>query len=207
MSSSIIRGQTIAIAGILQCAYLVDKIATTGEAPLESFNPSVNSLFQFDGETPEEVYGGIPNLKLGLKVINDVIGGQSNPQNHTVIRYALGMLHLQKQLMAKPEMLQIIRSRLEHAAIKAEHFSDSPYSLASSVAQIYQDTLSTFKYRIQIGGNKQQLENTTNADNIRALLLAGIRSAVLWRQLGGRRWQLFIKRQSILKTSRQLLQG
>jgi high frequency lysogenization protein len=39
--------------------------------------------------------------------------------------------------------------------------------------------------------NQQRLE-------IRALLLAGIRSARLWRQLGGHRWQLVISRRKLL---------
>ena len=41
---------------------------------------------------------------------------------------------------------------------------------------------------------------------IRALLLAGIRSAVLWRQLGGRRWRLVTQRQRLLQIAHDLSQ-
>ncbi|HKM37225.1 MAG TPA: DUF489 family protein, partial [Thiopseudomonas sp.] len=36
------------------------------------------------------------------------------------------------------------------------------------------------------------------AAKVRALLFAGIRSARLWRQLGGRRWHLLTKRGAML---------
>jgi high frequency lysogenization protein len=37
-----------------------------------------------------------------------------------------------------------------------------------------------------VKGNVQHLQQAKNADLVRTLLLAGLRSAHLWRQLGGR---------------------
>ncbi len=45
------------------------------------------------------------------------------------------------------------------------------------------------------------------ADIIRALLLAGIRAAFLWRQLGGRRWRLLLQRKKLLQASQNLSRG
>jgi CII-binding regulator of phage lambda lysogenization HflD len=45
------------------------------------------------------------------------------------------------------------------------------------------------------------------ADIVRSLLLAGIRSAYLWRQLGGRRWKLAFQRQSMLRSAQELSRG
>ena len=39
------------------------------------------------------------------------------------------------------------------------------------------------------------------------LLLAGIRCARLWRQLGGHRWQLVISRRKLLKELYPMLRG
>lgn len=206
MTTKSIRSQTIAIAGILQSVYLVDQIARTGEYPPESFNPSINSLFEFDASSVEAVFGGLHGVKLGLNIINDVFGGDSKPHNKTAIRYALGLLLLEKKLSRDEKLMATIHQRLEHTAMKAEHFTNNVSSTASSIAAIYQDTVSTFKYRIQVNGNMQQLQNPTNADNIRALLLAGIRSTVMWRQTGGRRWHLVLRRTVILSTARNLLQ-
>ena len=189
MSTANITSQTLALAGVLQSAYLVDQIARTGLAPAESVNPSINSLFAFDANDMAAVYGGVYGVKLGLQVLSDILNGGKHHQYRSIIRYMTGMLYLQKKLLANDELLSIIRSRLEHASLKAEHFSDNPASTAKSIAAIYQDTLSTFKFRIHISGSMQQHQNPQNADTIRALLLAGIRSAVLWRQTGGRRWK------------------
>ncbi len=197
--------QTIALAGLLQSAYLADQIARTGNAPAQSFNPSISSLFQFEAENAELIYGGIHGVDLGLRIISDVLSGNIPGEYRTTIRYALSILHLQKKLSSNHELMTIIRNRLEHTSFKAEHFSENINSVASSIASIYQDTLSTFKFRIQISGSMQQLQNQQNADNIRALLLAGIRAAVLWRQVGGKRWHLFLSRPRLLKAARELI--
>ena len=206
MTTKSIRSQTIAIAGILQSVYMVDQIARTGEYPPESFNPSINSLFEFDATSVDAVFGGLHGVKLGLNIINDILGAESKSHNKAVIRYALGLLLLEKKLSRDEKLMTVIHQRLEHTAMKAEHFTNDASSTASSIAAIYQDTVSTFKYRIQINGSMQQLQNPANADNIRALLLAGIRSTVMWRQTGGRRWQLVFRRNSTLKMARDLLQ-
>jgi high frequency lysogenization protein len=39
---------------------------------------------------------------------------------------------------------------------------------------------------------------------VRALLLAGIRAAFLWRQLGGRRWKLVLQRRRLLQRCQAL---
>jgi len=134
-----------------------------------------------------------------------VLGGQSKATNKAVIQYALKLILLEKKLSGNDKLMTTIHRRLEHTALKVEHFTDNVSSTASSIASIYQDTISTLSPRIQVNGNMKQLQNTTNADNIRALLLAGIRSAVMWRQKGGRRWQLLLRRGAILSAARELL--
>ena len=197
--------QVIALAGILQSASLVDQIARTGRFPVESYNPSISSLFQFEAETPAAVYGSIHGVDLGLRTLLDILGGSNTGKYRSIIRYALGILYLQKKLSHNDELMQVVSSRLQHCSLKAEHFSDDLQGVASSIAAIYQDTLSTFKFRIQISGNIQQLQKPQNADNIRALLLAGLRAAVLWRQMGGKRWHLFFSRRRLLATADTLL--
>jgi CII-binding regulator of phage lambda lysogenization HflD len=60
------------------------------------------------------------------------------------------------------------------------------------LAALYQDTISRLTMRIHVKGVPEHLRKQAVADKIRALLLAGIRSALLWHQLGGRRWHLFV---------------
>lgn len=206
MGEANITTQTIALAGVLQAAYLVDQLAHSEQAAPESFNPSIQSLFEFDTSTTLAVYGGIHGIQLGLQVLQDLISVNNSPKYRSTTRYALGMLHLEKKLTADQEMLSILHSRLQHTLLKSDHFTSNINEICHSVAAIYQDTVSTFKFRVQVSGSMQQLQDPVVADKIRALLLAGIRSAVLWRQLGGRRWHLFTKRKAITTEARHLLE-
>lgn len=200
-----IETQALALAGIFQATYLVDRIAHSGQMDTASFNGIIHSLFVFDPREPEDVYNGTHNVQLGLRVLRDVLSGQHRGEYRASVRYALGALHLQKLLKRKPRMQATIRSRLQHTEKKLEHFTQDINEISSSIASIYQDTISNFKYRIQITGSLQQLQNPANADRIRALLLAAIRSAVLWRQVGGRRWQLLLHRGGLLRACDALI--
>ena len=48
-----------------------------------------------------------------------------------------------------------------------------------------------------ITGDQDYLARTETANKIRACLLAGIRSAILWRQCGGTRWKFIFYRKKI----------
>ncbi len=54
-------------------------------------------------------------------------------------------------------------------------------------------------------GEPALLKNAEVANRIRALLLAGIRAAVLWRQVGGSRLKLLFGRKRIVQGARMAL--
>lgn len=200
-----LESQTLALAGVLQATYLVDQIARTGQADSAAVNGVLHSLFVFDSDQPATIYGGVQNLQLGLRVLRDILAGHRREDYRGCIRYAFGIIHLQKQLARAPEMQTTIRSRLQHTEKKLEHFTQDINEISSSLAAIYQDTISHFKYRLQITGSLQQLQNPANADRIRALLLAAIRSAWLWRRLGGSRWRLLLAHKRLQRTADALI--
>jgi len=197
--------RTLALAGVLQATVQVDRIARTGQIDPASFNALILGLFSFDPDTPAAVFGGIYNLRPGLIALEKILDGAGRAEFQQPIRYVMGVLHLQKKLASRAEMQAVIRSRLQHTEKKLEFFTNDISEISSSVAAIYQDTISQFKYRIQIVGSHQQLQNPNNANKIRALLLAAVRAAVLWRQLGGHRWQLLTSRAAMLAATRELL--
>jgi high frequency lysogenization protein len=197
--------RTLALAGVLQATVLVDRIARSGQVDAAAFNAVIHSLFSFDPESPVAVFGSVYNLRPGLQALERILSGENRPDYQQPVRYALGVLHLQKKLAKEPEMQALIRNRLQHAEKKLEHFTQDINDISASISAIYQDTISHFKYRIQVTGSHQQLQDSNNANRIRALLLAAIRSAVLWRQLGGHRWQLLFGRAALLKSVRELL--
>jgi high frequency lysogenization protein len=190
-------GQTLALAGLLQCTYLVDQLAQSGQAKPEDLGPLLDSLFKFDADTSMEVYGSHEGLALGLKILQSLLDGSDAPRYRATVRYAMSIVYLEAKVSKQQDLLEIIHTRLQHAAIKKAHFSSNINEMAHSIAAIYQDTVSTFNYRIQVNGSAQQLQDPANADMIRALLLAAIRSAVLWRQSGGKRWHFLFSRKRL----------
>lgn len=199
--------QTIALAGVAQAARLVDQLSKTGSYPLEFLSPSVKSLFKFDVNSVEEVFGGIAGVKLGLNNLSSILASRQADENRDLVRYVFALLYLERRFASDQAMMSVVHSRLQHTNFKAEHFTDNIQDLCHSVSGIYQDTFSKQKFRIKVTGSAQHLQNSKNADIIRALLLSGIRSAFLWRQLGGRRWKLVMQRKQLLHASQQLSRG
>ncbi|MCP4993969.1 MAG: lysogenization regulator HflD, partial [Gammaproteobacteria bacterium] len=74
-------------------------------------------------------------------------------------------------------------------------------NILGQLADIYSQTLSTMQPRIMVNGEPLHLQNSDNTNYIRSLLLAGIRSAMLWHQCGGKRLQIIMSRQKIINTA------
>ncbi|CAN0603700.1 unnamed protein product, partial [Ectocarpus sp. 12 AP-2014] len=184
-----------------------DQLSKTGSYPLEFLESSVNSLFVFDMQQPEEIYGGLPGVRLGLQNLCALLANQKEVEQREAARYFFNMLHLERRFAADEEMRNVVRSRLEHASFRAEHFAGHVNDVCHSISGVYQDTFSQLPQRIKVTGSAQHLENEKNADVVRSLLLAGIRGAYLWRQLGGRRWKLAFQRQGMLRTAQELSRG
>jgi high frequency lysogenization protein len=199
-----LRDQVLALAGVVQVARLVDQISRTGSYPEEFLTPSINSLFQFDASSTAAVYGGVPGVKLGLANLASMLASKDEAEAREMVRYVFGMLHLERKFSTNREMVAVVHSRLEHTQFKSEYFANHVQEVCHSISSIYQDTISTFQFRIKVSGSMTQLQNPAKADLIRALLLAGIRSAFLWRQLGGRRWKLILQRRKVLELAQSL---
>ena len=63
-------------------------------------------------------------------------------------------------------------------------------------------TVSTLQPRIMVKGDGNVLRNADSKRMIRALLLAGMRAAVLWRQCGGNRIRLIFQREQLIDSCR-----
>jgi len=78
---------------------------------------------------------------------------------------------------------------------------------AERIAGLYSKTISTISPRIVVNGRPQHLQVQRTVNWIRALLFSGLRSAVLWRQLGGGRFSLMFGRKKMLEQAQTLLPG
>lgn len=198
----------LALAGVFEAAALVDRLAKTGQVQEGALGCMLGSLLVRNPKDTLEVYGGDHlNLRDGMRALAGAL--ERNPQSlpREALRYAVALISLQRQLDKRDDMLQVIGNRLQQIDSQAQLFGIAHDNVIAACAALYQDTLSTFRQRIQVHGEMRHLQDSRNADKVRALLLAGIRSAMLWRQLGGRRWQLLFSRRKLLDQLYPLLRG
>lgn len=189
--------QALALAGLIQATALVAQVARTGLLPQDSFEACVKSLFSFDPATTIAVYGGLQGLNLGLRTAQDILTSGGLTAHGDVLRYSMNLYQLERRLANNVEILARIAGGLQKAAKLADEYSAVDEKVLENMATLYTDTISTLGNRIQVTGDIRHLQNINNTDKVRVLLLAGIRSAVLWHQLGGRWWHLLLQRQRL----------
>ena len=193
----------LALAGILQASALVRDLARTGQVASEPFAASIQSLFKINARNVADVYAGEENLAYGMTCLKDVFSKENKQKDVDLNRYLISLLYLERRLARSQKTLALIGSRIEQAKTKADYFSPTHPNVIANLAEIYTDTLSKFRFRIQVLGESHYLTPPDNINKVRALLLAGIRSTVLWRQLGGSRWFIIFGRTKILAACEQ----
>ena len=198
------REQVIALAGILHACALVDSYARLGTANADDVEIAFYSLLQQNPHDSEAVYRGIVNLESGFETLEKVLSNPKDAHNTLVLRYAVGVLYVARKISRKPAMLQKIAKGIENAANQAEHFSVTHANVVANLADLYQQTISTLKFRIQVNGVAENLQQPAIASRIRCLLFSAVRSAFLWQQLRGTRLQLMCRRNDILKQAQDL---
>ena len=73
------------------------------------------------------------------------------------------------------------------------------------LAGLYSEVISPLRPRVMVPGQPLHLQQQPIVERIRASLLAAIRAAVLWHQIGGRQWQLLLRRNQWSMLARGLL--
>lgn len=198
-----LQEQLTALAGVFQAAALVNKLAHTGQVSDASLAYLLKTLLVRNPETTLDVYGGDDlGLSDGYKLLRAVLERETDNLPRESLRYVVSMLSLEKQFSRRDDLLEIAGLRIPKIEQQVELYGLTSDNIASSFGGLYQDTISTFKQRIQVHGDMRFLQQEATAAKVRALLFAGIRSARLWRQLGGRRWHLLTKRGAMLNELR-----
>ena len=197
--------QIIALAGLFQAATMVKQIAHQGSTDTNAFESSIGSILKVDTTSVEAVYGSTATLKLGLKALVDQLQGSRHKRDMEITKYVVTLLHLERKLAKKSSMLEQIRQGIDQAEQQLDHFELTHSNIIARLADTYLCTLSTLRPRIMVNGEQAYLGNPKVANKIRASLLAGIRAAHLWRQCGGNRFQLLVRRATFAEGAEKLL--
>lgn len=194
--------RVIALAGLFQATYLVRAIAHHGQADSRDVEVCLASVLKIDADDSEAVYGGLDNLRSGLRLLNKHL---LNPPDMDITRYVVALLVLERKLSRRPALLAQIHAGLLANLEKLNYFPLMHANMIASLAEIYSKTISLLAPRIMVHGEPAYLTDPDNQNRIRALLLAGIRAATLWRQSGGGRLTLLLRRKALLLESQRLL--
>ncbi len=199
-----VEDQTLALAGVFQAAYLVQQIARKGSAPDAIVESTLETLFKFDSNDVLDVFGGVIGISKGLKCLHQQLGGNLSKEDMEITRYVISLLHLEKKLRKNNTMLDLITKGLENSQNQMDYFSLTHENVIANLGGIYQDTISKLLPRIIVQGEQTYLSQQSNANKIRAILLAGIRSAFLWHQTGGNKIKFLFFRKKYLQAAENL---
>ena len=195
----------LALAGVCQAAALVKQIARTGDIDHAAFACSINSIAVTDSAQTLDVFGSLPQLTLGLSTLINQLDNNDQNKDVEITRYVANLLALERKISGKNKVMQQLGERISQIQRQQLHMDLLDTQMLSNLAAIYSEVVSPVARKIQIAGSPALLKRADNQHKVRASLLAGVRAAVLWRQLGGKRRQILFSRQSILNAAKSAL--
>lgn len=202
-----LKDVTLALAGIFQAATLVRDLAKTGTVNENAYETTICSIYKINAENVADVFNGAGGVKTGLTELIHLLSNNRAASDPYIGRYVISLLHLERKLNKNHDMLSHLKRRINYAISQANYFSNIHPNVIVSLADIYLKTLGTLPFRIQVVGQAKFLNQTEVLNKVRTLLLAGVRSAVLWRQVGGTRFQLLFSRNKLVNTAKGILKS
>jgi len=187
--------RVLALAGMAQALAQVRRIADTGQADATVLATALDSVFQIDAESPAAVYGGEQALRPGLLLLRDYFRNLS--RDELLPRLALAVLQLERRFSRDP-IAQRVHAGIVGLGPMAARLGTAHPDVLAAVGGLYASTVSHLRPRVLVQGNPHYLGQAQVVAEVRAVLLAALRSAVLWRQLGGSLWDLLLRRRALL---------
>ena len=199
------KERTLALAGVFQATELVRQAANHGTWSGYAATSCLHSLFQMEAESTSDIYGGVARMKLGVETMLAVLQGDGHYTDS--LRYAVGLLQVEKKFRRNRKLQEMVGNRIE--IISGEGIELDLHERedlqAHEISDLYSGTVSTLSPRIVVNGKPQYLKNDRTVDWVRTLLMAGLRSATLWSQLGGGRFELMFGRKKIIREAETLM--
>jgi len=189
----------------------VSGIARKGIADTAEIETCISSIFASSGSTPEQMYGGTEKLRTGLITLSRLLHGEDMKdvqRTKELMAYTAAMMALERKLARNPAMLKKLAESMQRIEKQSEYFKGVMHdNVIAAISDLYGETISTMKPRIIVRGKSDYLRHSGNTDKVRALLLAGIRGAHLWRTHGGSHLQLLLRRRAMVREAMRLLRN
>ncbi|WP_313398378.1 high frequency lysogenization protein HflD [Stenotrophomonas sp.] len=190
--------RVLALAGIAQALQQVRRIAETGHSEAAVVRTAMDSVMRIDAPSPAAVYGSAAALEPGLRLLRDYFSNQG--KDELLPRLALSVMQLERRFVREDATVNKVYNGIRRANDRVQELGESNHpDILSAMGALYADTISQLKPRIMVQGNPHYLGQAMVVAEIRALLLAAVRSAVLWRQLGGSYWDFLFSRKTMVE--------
>lgn len=200
-----IETQTMALGGVFQAAVVVDELAKHGSAELCDLETAINAVLNLEPKSYAEVFGDVASIRKGLNALSNLFAKNNDGVSKEVVQYAMALIAVQGKIEKRQDLMNSLSLGLNRVIDQRDYFNDNVHeSVIGAAAQCYQNSVSKLKFRIRVMGNPKHLQDERIADRVRTLLLFGVRSAILWRQSGGRRWHFLVNRQKIAQAAKDL---
>lgn len=199
------RDRTLALAGLLQAIQLVQQMANNGQADGRALEACIGSLFRFEADDAAEVFGGAAALRMGLQRVIAQLEGDGRDAAQT--RIAMSVLHLERRFMGSPDAAGAVHRELEALQDQARAHGPTHPELLARLGELYAARIAPLGARVLVQGNPVYLSQPGVVGEVRATLLAALRAAVMWRQLGGSWWDLLLSRRGMVDAAQALLES
>jgi high frequency lysogenization protein len=138
--------------------------------------------------------------------MGELASGKPDADDLDVLRMSHSAIQLQATLRGNDMIRDKLGRKLANLAVasRAVPYTDEVYF---SLNDLYTETLSHLRPSIIVNGAEGHLQSAVLVAKVRSALLAAVRNAYLWHQLGGRRWHLLIFRKRYGEGARELLRG
>lgn len=193
------------LAAISQTSFCVWQLANQGSLSDKNLAiPLMRSVLKLDSQSLEDVYGTTETLLPGLQAfINHTTSSQA--ANSEQAYYIIHLIRLEGLLQKNKSAMKELGRSLLQIQKQQEVFHFDTNKIEANLASVYRDVISPLSKPIQVRGNPRYLSNEYVQHKVRALLLAGIRSAVLWRQMGGKKRHFILNRKRMVTAAQELL--
>lgn len=192
----VIQQRVLALAGLLQALKQVRQIAETGQSEQSMVTTALDSVFRIDADSPEAVYDGVDAMRTGLRLLRDYFGNDAKDQ--LLPRLALAVLQLERKFVRDHDTATRVHDGIVALSPKAQELGSTHPEVLAALGSLYADTVSHLRPRVLVQGNPHYLGQPGVVAEIRAVLLAALRSAVLWRQLGGNMLDFLLRRKEMV---------
>ncbi|HET8816074.1 MAG TPA: high frequency lysogenization protein HflD [Pseudidiomarina sp.] len=197
--------RVLALAAIAQSAAAVKQVAREGSLRQPAYGrPLIDSVLNQNPSSFSAIYPEPQDLRWGLEQLLQQIGA-TRDKDVEMTRYVVGILALARKLMRSEKAQHQLGQRIEQLYRQQHDFQFNSETIIAGMASAYSDFVSPLSHPLKINGKPDYLKQATAQNHIRAYLLAGVRNAVLWNHLGGKRRHFLFSRQRMVRTAQSLL--